>query len=62
MSDNDIDASELAKWDPVFTAQAKRLVAPIINRWFRVEVRGLESIPSRPLVGCCWYPTTPAGR
>src|ERR1035441_2040832 len=45
MSDNDIDASELTKWDPVFTAQAKRLVAPIINRWFRVEVRGLESIP-----------------
>jgi 1-acyl-sn-glycerol-3-phosphate acyltransferase len=45
MSDNDIDNSELAKWDPIFTAQAKKLVAPIINRWFRVEVRGLESFP-----------------
>jgi 1-acyl-sn-glycerol-3-phosphate acyltransferase len=45
MSDKDIDAPELAKWDPVFTAQANKLVAPIINRWFRVEVRGLESIP-----------------
>jgi 1-acyl-sn-glycerol-3-phosphate acyltransferase len=45
MSDKDIDASELAKWDPVFTAHAKKLVVPIINRWFRVEVRGLESIP-----------------
>ena len=45
MSDNDIDASELAKWDPAFTAQANKLVAPIINRWFRVEVRALESIP-----------------
>jgi len=46
MSDKDIDASEIAKWDPVFTAQATKLVAPIINRWFRVEVRGLESIPA----------------
>ncbi len=39
-------ASELAKWDPVFTAQANKLIAPIINRWFQAEVRGLESIPS----------------
>jgi 1-acyl-sn-glycerol-3-phosphate acyltransferase len=45
MSDNDFDNTELAKWDPTFTAQAKKLVAPIINRWFRAEVRGLESIP-----------------
>jgi len=45
MSDRNIDGSELAKWDPAFTAQAKKLAAPIINRWFRVEVRGLESIP-----------------
>jgi 1-acyl-sn-glycerol-3-phosphate acyltransferase len=45
MRDKDIDDSELVKWDPVFTAQATKLVAPIINRWFRVEVRGLESIP-----------------
>ena len=45
MSDNDIDNTELAKWDPTFTALAKKLVAPIINRYFRVEVRGLESIP-----------------
>ncbi len=45
MSARDIAGSELAKWDRVFTAQASNLVAPIINRWFRVEVRGLESIP-----------------
>ncbi len=45
MSGNDIDNPELAKWDPAFTAQAKKLVAPIINRYFRVEVRGLESFP-----------------
>ena len=46
MSDKDPDASELAKWDPTFTAQATKLFAPIINRWFRAEVRALESIPS----------------
>lgn len=46
MSYIDIDNTELAKWDPVFTARAKKLVAPIINRWFRVEVRGLECIPA----------------
>jgi 1-acyl-sn-glycerol-3-phosphate acyltransferase len=45
MSNNDIDNTELAKWDPTFTAAAKKIVAPIINRWFRAEVRGLESIP-----------------
>lgn len=45
MSNNDIDDTELAKWDPAFTAQAKKIVAPVINRWFRAEVRGLESIP-----------------
>jgi 1-acyl-sn-glycerol-3-phosphate acyltransferase len=46
MSNNDIDNAELAKWDPTFTAQAKKIVAPVINRWFRAEVRGLESIPA----------------
>jgi len=46
MSGNDIDDTELAKWDPVFTEQSKKLIAPIINRWFRVEVRGLESLPA----------------
>jgi 1-acyl-sn-glycerol-3-phosphate acyltransferase len=46
VSDKDIDTSEIAKWDPVFTAQATKVVAPIIKRWFRVQVRGLESIPA----------------
>jgi 1-acyl-sn-glycerol-3-phosphate acyltransferase len=45
MSDKELDAAELAKWDPVFTRQVNKLVAPLINRWFRVQVRGLESIP-----------------
>ncbi|MEO3758550.1 lysophospholipid acyltransferase family protein [Mycobacterium sp. B14F4] len=45
MSGNDSDNPELAKWDPAFTARATKLIAPIINRYFRVEVRGLESFP-----------------
>jgi 1-acyl-sn-glycerol-3-phosphate acyltransferase len=45
MSGNDIDDPELAKWDPAFTEQMKKVVAPIIQRWFRVEVRGLECVP-----------------
>jgi 1-acyl-sn-glycerol-3-phosphate acyltransferase len=45
MSDNGIDHTELVKWDPTFTARAVKLAAPVINRWFRAEVRNLESIP-----------------
>jgi 1-acyl-sn-glycerol-3-phosphate acyltransferase len=45
MSGNGIDSPEIAKWDPAFARQAKNLLAPIINRWFRAEVRGLDSIP-----------------
>ena len=45
MSDIDIDNAELAKWDPGFTELATKLFAPIIHRYFRAEVRGLEAIP-----------------
>ena len=37
---------ELAKWDPAFTKQIKNAVGPIVNRWYRAEVRGLESFPT----------------
>ena len=37
---------ELAKWDPAFTKQIRKTVAPIVNRWYRAEVRGLESFPT----------------
>src|SRR5512142_953399 len=36
---------EIAKWDPVFTQQVKNAVGPVIKRWFRPEVRGLNRIP-----------------
>ena len=45
MSRKEIDNPEIAKWDPVFTEQATKLVAPVISRWFRAEVRGLDFFP-----------------
>src|SRR6201991_2272902 len=42
---NRADKPEVAKWDPGFTKQIKNLVGPLIKRYFRAEVRGLESMP-----------------
>jgi 1-acyl-sn-glycerol-3-phosphate acyltransferase len=43
---NEIDHPEIAKWDPVFTELLINAVTPVIKRWFRPEVRGLETFPS----------------
>jgi 1-acyl-sn-glycerol-3-phosphate acyltransferase len=45
MSGNGAGRAETAKWDPGFTRQIASWVGPIIKRYFRAEVRGLESIP-----------------
>ncbi len=45
MSGKKIDNPETVKWDPNFTELAKKAVAPVIKRWFRSEVRGLDSVP-----------------
>ena len=45
MSGKEFDHPEMAKFDPVFTEMATNLVAPVIKRWFRSEVRGLDSFP-----------------
>ena len=42
---NGADKPEVAKWDPGFTRQIANVVGPIIKRYFRAEVRGLESMP-----------------
>ena len=42
----EVGQSEVAQWDPEFTATIKHKVSPIVKRWFRSEVRGMESIPS----------------
>ena len=46
MSSDGADKPETAKWDPGFTKQIKNLVGPIIKRYFRAEVRDLESMPA----------------
>jgi 1-acyl-sn-glycerol-3-phosphate acyltransferase len=49
VDDNEQDAGgagEVAKWDPQFTKRIAKSVGPIIKRWFRSEVRGVEKIPA----------------
>ncbi|OBA57410.1 glycerol acyltransferase [Mycobacterium sp. 1100029.7] len=36
---------EIADWDPGFTERLVSAAAPIAKRWFRFEVRGLDSMP-----------------
>jgi 1-acyl-sn-glycerol-3-phosphate acyltransferase len=43
--DKDTDEPEVAKWDPAFTKRVRDTVAPVIKRWFRSEVRGLDNVP-----------------
>lgn len=45
VSGNDVDQPEIAKWDPAFTKWTMDVIAPVFRRWFRAEVRGLESFP-----------------
>src|SRR5215213_10350347 len=37
--------SEIALWDPALTKRAMDFLRPLIARYFRAEVRGLENIP-----------------
>jgi 1-acyl-sn-glycerol-3-phosphate acyltransferase len=39
-------SAEFAEWDPGFTERLVNAAAPIAKRWFRFEVRGLDSVPS----------------
>jgi len=40
-----IGEEEATKWDPGFTEQIKKWAGPVIKRYFRAEVHGLEAIP-----------------
>ncbi len=46
MAGNDLAPHEMASWDPAFTELLINAVTPVVNRWFRPEVRGLENFPS----------------
>lgn len=41
-----IGKEEATKWDPSFTEQIKNWVGPVIKRYFRAEVHGVDSMPS----------------
>lgn len=58
MSGKEFDHPEMAKFDPVFTEMATNVVAPVIKRWFRSEVRGWIPFPCGRCVG--GVVTTPA--
>lgn len=45
MAGKELAHPEMAKWDPTFTEILINAVTPVINRWFRPEVRGLETFP-----------------
>ena len=45
VTSTEIAQPEIAKWDPTFTELLINAVTPVIRRWFRPEVRGLETFP-----------------
>ncbi|OBF90929.1 glycerol acyltransferase [Mycobacterium sp. 852014-52450_SCH5900713] len=48
MSHNPNASTDVDKWDPGLTEHVVALTRPIVKRYFRSEVRGLDNIPSGP--------------
>jgi 1-acyl-sn-glycerol-3-phosphate acyltransferase len=46
MGDTGVDRVEIEKWDPEFTERVVGVLRPLLRRYFRTEVRGLENIPA----------------
>ena len=42
----DIGRPKIEKWDPGFTERVIGVIRPLVKRWFRSEVRGLQSLPA----------------
>jgi 1-acyl-sn-glycerol-3-phosphate acyltransferase len=40
------DDSEMAEWDPSLAKKVSATIAPLIKRYFRAEVRGLDAFPA----------------
>ena len=47
MSSTDVNPSEISKWDPGLTERVMGVTRPILNRYFRSEVRGLDNMPPK---------------
>jgi 1-acyl-sn-glycerol-3-phosphate acyltransferase len=48
MSHELLDVCEIDCWNRDFTAKFVEKLSPIVKRWFRAEVRGIERIPDGP--------------
>ncbi len=48
MTETHTDATEIDKWDRGLTEHVIALTRPIVKRYFRSEVRGLDNIPTGP--------------
>lgn len=46
MADAEPATHETAKWDPLFTEQVRNTIGPVVNRWYRAEVRNLDNLPA----------------
>lgn len=46
MADAEPATYETAKWDPLFTEQVRNTIGPVVNRWYRAEVRNLDNLPA----------------
>jgi 1-acyl-sn-glycerol-3-phosphate acyltransferase len=49
MGDKDVDSideGEATKWDPTFTEQVNNTIGPLIKRYFRAEVDGMDAVPA----------------
>jgi 1-acyl-sn-glycerol-3-phosphate acyltransferase len=43
----DVDGNnEMSQWDSAFVAKIKEAARPLVQRWFRAEVRGMDRMPS----------------
>jgi 1-acyl-sn-glycerol-3-phosphate acyltransferase len=45
MSETDSDGTEIAKWDPGLAKRTVGILRPIVKRYFRSEVHGLDLLP-----------------
>jgi 1-acyl-sn-glycerol-3-phosphate acyltransferase len=48
MTVTDVAPSEVAQWDREATARFKEKISPLVKRYFRTEVRGMEAMPEGP--------------
>ena len=46
MTSTDIAVPEIEKWDPILTERVVGIIRPILKRYFRSEVHGLDNVPA----------------